>query len=54
MGFGNQWLSKGGLKGTVVVLVVRAFDYDCVCAHPAHEFSIDFSGRHMSSRVYQK
>ena len=45
---------KKGLKGAVVVLVVRAFDYDCVCAHLAHGFSIDFSVRHMSSRVYQK
>ena len=38
----------------VVVLVVRTFDYDCVCAHLAHEFSIDFICKHMSSRVYQK
>ena len=45
---------KKGAKGAFVVLVVRAFDYDCVCAPVAHEFSIDFSGRHMSSRVYQK
>ena len=45
---------KKGLKGAVVVLVVRAFDNDCVCAPVAHEFSIDFSRRHMSSRVYQK
>ena len=34
---------KRGLKGAVVVLVVRTFDYDCVCAHLAHGFSIDFS-----------
>ena len=45
---------KKGAKGAVVVLVVRVFDYDCVCAHLAHGFSIDFSVRHMSSRVYQK
>ena len=45
---------KKGAKGAVVVLVVRAFDYDCVCAHLAHEFSIDFICKHMSSRVYQK
>ena len=45
---------KKGLKGAVVVLVVRAFDYDCVCAHLAHRFSIDFICKLMSSRVYQK
>ena len=45
---------KKGLKGAVVVLIVRAFDNDCVCAPVPHEFSIDFSRRHMSSRVYQK
>ena len=45
---------KKGLKGAVVVLVVRAFDYDCVCAHLAHEFSIDFICKLMSSRLYQK
>ena len=54
MGFGNQWFSKRGLKGTVVVLVITAFDYDCVCAPVAHEFSIDFICKLMSSRVYQK
>ena len=45
---------KKGLKGAVVVLVVRAFDNDCVCAPVAHEFSIDFMCKLMSSRVYQK
>ena len=45
---------KRGAKGAVVVLVVRAFDYDCVCAPVAHEFSIDFMCKLMSSRVYQK
>ena len=48
---------KKGAKGVLVVLVVRAFDYDCVCAHLAHlahEFSIDFICKHMWSRVYQK
>ena len=40
---------KKGAKGAVVVLVVRAFDYDCVCAHDAHDFSIDFSGTPMPS-----
>ena len=54
MGFGNLWISKRGLKGTVVVLVVRALVNDCVCAHLAHEFSIDFICKLMSSRVYQK
>ena len=44
--FGFQ---KEGLKGLVVVLVVRAFDYDCVCAHDAHDFSIDFFGKPMPS-----
>ena len=38
-----------GAKGPVVVLVVRAFDYDCVCAHVAHDFSIDFFGKPMPS-----
>ena len=40
---------KKGLKGAVVVLVVRAFDNDCVCAHDAHDFSIDFFGKPMPS-----
>ena len=53
-GLWYQWFSKRGLKRAVVVLVVRAFDNDCVCAHLAHEFSIDFICKHMSSRVYQK
>ena len=46
VGFGDLWLSKRGTKGAVVVLVVRAFDYDCVCAH---DFSIDFFGKPMPS-----
>ena len=33
----------------VVAVVVRAFDYDCVCAHDAHGFSIDFFGKPMPS-----
>ena len=45
---------KKEAKGTVVVLVVGAFDYDCACAHLAHEFSIDFICKLMSSRVCQK
>ena len=63
VGFGNLWLSKRGTKGAVVVvLVVRTFDYDCVCASVrlcvcasvrlcvcAHDFSIDFFGKPMSS-----
>ena len=49
VGFGNLWLSKRGTKGAVVVLVVRAFDCDCVCAHDAHDFSIDFFGKPMPS-----
>ena len=46
--FGFQ---KGGLKGLVVVLVVMVgfLINDCVCAHDAHDFSIDFSGKHMPS-----
>ena len=36
VGIGNLWFSKRRTKGAVVVLVVRAFDYDCVCAHDAH------------------
>ena len=44
--FDDLWLSKRGTKGAVVVLVVRAFDYDCVCAH---DFSIDFFGKPMPS-----
>ena len=49
VGFGNLWLSKRGTKGAVVAVVVRAFDYDCVCAHDAHDFSIDFFGKPMPS-----
>ena len=55
MGFGNQWFSKRGLKGTVVVaVVITALVKDCVCAPVAPEFSIDFMCKLMSSRVYQK
>ena len=49
VGFGNLWLSKRGTKGAVDAVVVRAFDYDCVCAHDAHDFSIDFFGKPMPS-----
>ena len=31
---------KKGAKGAVVVAVVGAFDYDCACAHLAHQFYI--------------
>ncbi len=47
---------KKGAKGAVVVLIVRAFDCDCVCAHLAHlahEFSINFICKHMSSRFFK-
>ena len=54
MGFGNQWFSKRGLKGTVVVLVVRSLVNDCVCASVAHDFSIDLFGKHMLTKSYQK
>ena len=49
MGFGNLWFSKRRAKGAVVVGVVRAFDYNCVCAHDAHDFPIDFFGKPMPS-----
>ena len=46
----NQWTSTKEAKGTtVVVLVVRALVKDCVCAHDAHGFSIDFFGKPMPS-----
>ena len=48
MGIGNLWFSKRRAKGAVVV-GVRAFDYDCVCPHDAHNFSIDFFGKPMPS-----
>ena len=45
--FGFQ---KGGLKGLLLFLLFwLAFDYDCVCAHDAHDFSIDFFGKPMPS-----
>ena len=51
--FGDLWFSKRGTKGAVVVLVVvlvvRASVNDCVCAHDAHDFSIDFFGKPMPS-----
>ena len=49
VGFGDLWLSKRGTKGVVVVLVVRASVNDCVCAHDAHDFSIDLWSQPMSS-----
>ena len=49
VGFGDLWFSKRGTKGVVVVLVVRASVNDCVCAHDAHDFSIDFFGKPMPS-----
>jgi len=45
--FGFQ---KGGLKGSFLFLLFwLAFDYDCVCVHDAHDFSIDFFGKPMPS-----
>ena len=49
VGIGNLWFSKRRTKGAVIAVVVRAFDYDCVCAHDAHDFSIDFFGKTMPS-----
>ena len=46
---------KKGLKGPLLLLLFwLALVNDCVCAPVAHEFSIDFMCKLMSSRVYQK
>jgi len=43
--FGYLWLQQKGLKGCWCSCC-WAFVNDCVCAHVAHEFSIDFFGGH--------
>ena len=63
------WLINGlqlsGLKGRLLLflwlglcrleLVLRWFLVnDCVCASVAHDFSIDFIGKHMPTKGYQK
>ena len=46
---------KKGAKGAVVVaVVIRGSVHECVCAPVAHEFSIDFICKLVSSKVYQK
>ena len=60
----NPFTSTKGAKGTTVVAVVLALDSlgvvlrwslvnDCVCAHDAHGFSINLSGKHMPTQSYQ-
>ena len=41
--FGYLWFQQKGTKGLLVFLLLPLVN-DCVCAHVAHEFSIDFFG----------